>query len=121
MTESRLDVLDPATGRLLRTARLSTVRPTLAVGKDGRTYLLDASQLLSGVPEREREAFGDPLELIWRHCIFGLCGVNDVTRRTFGIVVTSTEAQRRAWLQEAADTVARIFPRPASVLICRAS
>jgi thiol-disulfide isomerase/thioredoxin len=55
-TESRLDVLDPTTGRLLRTARLSTAQPTIAVGRDGRTYLLDASRLLSGVPEREREA-----------------------------------------------------------------
>jgi thiol-disulfide isomerase/thioredoxin len=55
-TESRLDVLDLTAGRLLRTARLSTAQPTIAVGRDGRTYLLDASRLLSGVPEREREA-----------------------------------------------------------------
>jgi thiol-disulfide isomerase/thioredoxin len=55
MTESRLDVLDPASGQLLRTAGLATARPTLAVGRDGRTYLLDASRLLRGVPERERE------------------------------------------------------------------
>jgi putative NADPH-quinone reductase len=61
-------------------------------------------------PAREREVFGDPLELIWRNCIFDLCGVKDITRRTFGIVVTSTEEQRRAWLREAADTVVRIFP-----------
>jgi thiol-disulfide isomerase/thioredoxin len=59
MTESRLDVLDPATGRLLRTARLSTARPTIAVGRDGRTYLLDGAQLLSGVPQRERETAPD--------------------------------------------------------------
>jgi len=61
-------------------------------------------------PLREREVFGDPLELIWRDCIFGLCGVRDVTRRTFGIVVTSTEEQRQSWLREVADTVARIYP-----------
>jgi thiol-disulfide isomerase/thioredoxin len=59
MTESRLDVLDPATGRLLRTANLSTAQPTIAVGRDGRTYLLDGAQLLSGVPERERESAPD--------------------------------------------------------------
>ncbi|MBA3893690.1 MAG: TlpA family protein disulfide reductase [Gemmatimonadales bacterium] len=59
LTESRLDVLEPATGRLLRTARLSTAQPTIAVGRDGRTYLLDASELLSGVPEQEREAAPD--------------------------------------------------------------
>ncbi|MGH7526728.1 MAG: redoxin domain-containing protein [Gemmatimonadales bacterium] len=57
--ESRLDVLDPATGRLLRTARLSTAQPTIAVGRDGRAYLLDPFHLLSGVPEREREMAPD--------------------------------------------------------------
>ena len=25
---------------------------------------------------REREVFGDPLETIWKNCIFGLCGVH---------------------------------------------
>ncbi len=59
MTESRLDVLDPATGRLLRTVGLATPQPTIAVGRDGRAYLLDASQLLSGVPERDREPAPD--------------------------------------------------------------
>ena len=27
------------------------------------------------MPEREMEAFSDPLETIWKNCIFGLCGV----------------------------------------------
>ena len=46
-------------------------------------------------PERETSVFGDPLETIWRNCIFGLCGVNIFHRRTFGVVVTSTETQRK--------------------------
>jgi NAD(P)H dehydrogenase (quinone) len=25
--------------------------------------------------EREQMVFGDPLETIWKNCIFGLCGV----------------------------------------------
>ncbi len=54
-TEGRLDVLDPATGALLRTARLPTPRPTIAVDGSGRVHLLDAARLLHGVPERERE------------------------------------------------------------------
>jgi len=45
--------------RLLRTAGLPTTQPTIAVGRDGRTYLVDASRLLRGVPEREREAAPD--------------------------------------------------------------
>ncbi len=26
-------------------------------------------------PEREQEVFGDPLQLLWKNCIFDLCGV----------------------------------------------
>ncbi len=59
--------------------------------------------------EREREAFGDPLETIWKNCIFGLCGVHNFHRRTFGVIVTSTPRQREAWLQEARDIVNRYF------------
>jgi NAD(P)H dehydrogenase (quinone) len=61
-------------------------------------------------PERELEAFGDPLETIWKNCIFGLCGVNDFHRRMFGIVVTSTPEERQAWLKEVAGIVGRLFP-----------
>lgn len=50
--------------------------------------------------ERESEVFGDPLERIWRDCIFGLCGVSNVHRRVFRIVCTSTPDQRAAWLDE---------------------
>jgi putative NADPH-quinone reductase len=31
--------------------------------------------------DREREAFGDTLESIWKRCVFELCGVKDVRRR----------------------------------------
>jgi putative NADPH-quinone reductase len=61
-------------------------------------------------PEREREVFGDPLEAIWRRCIFGLCGVDDVRRRTFGVVVTSTAGERASWLREVEETVRAAFP-----------
>ncbi len=60
--------------------------------------------------EREREAFGDPLETLWKRCIFGLCGVNDVRRRTFSVVVTSTPEERRGWLAEVRETVGARFP-----------
>jgi NAD(P)H dehydrogenase (quinone) len=60
-------------------------------------------------PERETEAFGDPLESLWKRCIFGLCGVRDVRRRTFSVVVTSTAAERAAWLAEAGEMVREAF------------
>ena len=61
-------------------------------------------------PAREREVFGDPLEAIWKRCVFDLCGVKDVRRRTFSVVVTSTAAQRAEWLASAAALVAEAFP-----------
>lgn len=55
--------------------------------------------------DREREVFGDPLETIWQNCVFGLCGVTNVHRRTFGVMVTSTETKRETWLQEVWELV----------------
>ena len=40
--------------------------------------------------ERERSAFGDPLEALWKRCIFDLCGVQTFHRRTFNVIVTSS-------------------------------
>jgi NAD(P)H dehydrogenase (quinone) len=62
-------------------------------------------------PEREHGVFGDPLETIWRNCIFGLCGVPAFYRRTFAVVVTSTEDERKQWLEEVTETVDRCFPK----------
>jgi NAD(P)H dehydrogenase (quinone) len=59
---------------------------------------------------REREAFGDPLETLWKNCVFDLCGVKDVQRRTFAVVITSAPHQRAAWLDEVRAIVARRFP-----------
>jgi NAD(P)H dehydrogenase (quinone) len=60
--------------------------------------------------ERERTVFGDPLETIWKNCIFGLCGVKQVHRRMFGIVVTSSEVERAAWLAEVVGSIDTYFP-----------
>ncbi|HEX9048072.1 MAG TPA: NAD(P)H-dependent oxidoreductase [Verrucomicrobiae bacterium] len=59
---------------------------------------------------REREWFGDPLETLWKKCIFGLCGVKQVQRRTFSVVVTSTPEQRAKWLAEVGEIVRAQFP-----------
>ena len=61
--------------------------------------------------ERERETFGDPLERLWKDCIFSFCGVPVVHRRMFAVVVTSTAAERAGWLAEAAALTGRCFPR----------
>jgi putative NADPH-quinone reductase len=69
--------------------------------------------------EREREAFGDPLDALWKKCVFALCGVRTVHRRTFSVIVTSDFQQRVVWLHEVSATVTRCFPadaRPDEVL-----
>ncbi len=65
--------------------------------------------------DREREIFGDPLECLWKKCVFALCGVRDVHRRTFSVVIASTPQQRAEWLLEVGKTVTRLFPAADSV------
>lgn len=60
--------------------------------------------------EREREVFGDPLETIWKNCVFDFCGIDKFHRRMFGVIVTSTEEQRRQWLEEVKGIVRQYFP-----------
>ncbi len=69
----------------------------------------------SNTPEdRERAVFGDPLDTIWKNCVFGLCGVTDVRRRTFSVIVTSTEGKREAWLNEVRGLVGSAFGKSPS-------
>jgi putative NADPH-quinone reductase len=64
----------------------------------------------SNTPEkREAEVFGDPLERIWKDCIFDLCGVKTFYRRMYRVIVTSTNAQRLKWLEETGEIVNKYF------------
>jgi putative NADPH-quinone reductase len=66
----------------------------------------------SNTPDgREKSVFGDPLEALWKRCIFGMCGVRTVHRRMFNVVVTSTLEERRKWLGEAEELTTRLFPQ----------
>jgi NAD(P)H dehydrogenase (quinone) len=78
----------------------------IGVGPEGVPVgLLRARQALvfntsNTPPEREAELFGDPLQTIWKNCIFGLCGVPSVVRRMYSPVSASTAEQRSEWLVE---------------------
>jgi len=61
-------------------------------------------------PKRELAVFGDPLEVLWKNCVFDFCGVEDVRRHNFSVVVTSSDEERAAWLEEAAEIVRQAFP-----------
>lgn len=60
--------------------------------------------------EREKKVFLDPLETIWKNCIFDLCGIKQFQRKMFNIIVTSTKKQRELWLEEVRNTVVSTFP-----------
>ena len=60
-------------------------------------------------PEREETVFGDPLDGIWRDCVFAFSGVADVHRRTFRPVAGSSDERRRLWLAEAGEVATALF------------
>ncbi len=60
--------------------------------------------------KREIEVFGDPLELIWKNCIFDLCGVDNFYRKMYRVIVTSIKKEREKWLEDVKETVDKYFP-----------
>jgi putative NADPH-quinone reductase len=63
---------------------------------------------------REKKVFGDPLETIWKNCVFGLCGIDNFHRRMFNVVVTSTWAERGKWLEAVGRDIDKFFPPSSS-------
>lgn len=61
--------------------------------------------------ERETVVFGDPLQRIWKDCIFGFCGVSVFDRLLFRVVADSTDADRLLWLSEAMEMTNKYFPK----------
>ena len=53
----------------------------------------------------ELRLYGDPLENLWKTCVFGFCGLEDFTRRNFESIVMSTPPQRAGWLAEVRQIV----------------
>jgi len=60
--------------------------------------------------DMELELFGDPLENLWKNCVFGFCGVKDFVRRNFEPVILSTPEERRGWLDAVRATIRARFP-----------
>lgn len=58
---------------------------------------------------RETNIFKDPLETIWKNCIFDFCGVEQFVRKMFRIVVTSDLDQRKQWLVEVELMIDKYF------------
>lgn len=64
--------------------------------------------------DREENIFLDPLETIWKNCIFYLCGIKNYYRKMFRVIVTSTKEERELWLREVEDVMIRYFPEEIS-------
>lgn len=66
----------------------------------------------SNTPEkRENEVFGDPLERLWRDCIFDFCGVKVFDRRMFRVIADSSEEERKQWIFLTKEMVRHYFPK----------
>jgi len=45
--------------------------------------------------------------MVWKNCVFGLCGVREFHRRTFSVVVTApNKSVRRGWLRPESSSAA---------------
>lgn len=60
--------------------------------------------------EREIQVFGDPLERIWKDCVFDFCGIKDFHRKMFRIIASSTPNERKSWLDDVKETINTHFP-----------
>ena len=60
--------------------------------------------------EREDLVFGDPLQRLWKDCIFDFCGVKTFERRMFRVVADSTLSERKEWLSETNNVIEKYFP-----------
>ena len=60
-------------------------------------------------PDREAAVFGDPLERIWRDCVFGFCGVGRVERRVVGPVINAAPETIARWRDETVEWVRAVF------------
>ena len=59
--------------------------------------------------EREKSIFGDPLEGLWKKCIFELCGITNFYRKIFNVIVISSKEDRKNWLAESREIVKDII------------
>jgi putative NADPH-quinone reductase len=57
----------------------------------------------------EIQVYNDPLEILWKKVIFGLCGSKSFERRNFESVIMSRKEEREAWLMEVRETTRRRF------------
>ena len=60
--------------------------------------------------EVEQGQLGNTLDILWKQCILGTCGVPHIERSLCSGVATSTAKQRAAWLEDVRTLLQRSFP-----------
>ena len=100
-------------GWIDRVFRQGTVYSFTAAGVTSKLAGKRAVVLTTSNTPRDDELrlYGDPLENLWKNCIFGLLGITDFARRNFESIIMSTPEQRAAWLDEARQLVRDKFAR----------
>ena len=86
--------------RALRPGKAYRFEPSGAVGLL-RAKAAVVINTANNPEEQEQALYGDPLDLIWRGCVFKICGVTTVHRGYFAPVILSTPEQRAEWIDEA--------------------
>ncbi len=61
-------------------------------------------------PDKEVSLYGDPLDGLWKRCVWGFCGVPATHRELFAPVITSSPEQRTSWLRRTRELVRQHFP-----------
>jgi NAD(P)H dehydrogenase (quinone) len=96
--------------RVMRQGVVYEFSPQGVIGKlAGRRAVVFST---SNTPrEEELRVFGDPLENLWRTCIFGFCGIENFQRRNFESIILSTPEERAGWLDDVRRIVRERFGR----------
>lgn len=55
--------------------------------------------------DKELALYGDPLQNLWTRCVLEFCGAQQVVRKNYEVIITSTPEQRQAWLSETSSLV----------------
>jgi putative NADPH-quinone reductase len=99
-------------GWIDRVFRQGVVYEFTADGVSGRLQGRRAVVITTSNTPRDVEVdvFGDPLENLWKACVFGFCGLEDFVRRNFESIVLSNLEDRRRWLEETRELVRARFP-----------
>jgi len=62
--------------------------------------------------EAELALYGDPLDNLWKRCVWGFCGIENVDRINFEPVIGSSDERRAAWLARCTQHARQFFCPP---------